>query len=61
MDDSIAEGDEAFEVFLKLLPDSTGVTIGQPSVATGIIFDDEMPSKTFTMSSGFASTAVVCV
>ena len=41
----IAESDESFEVFLKQLPDSPDVIIGEPSVATGTIFDDEIPSK----------------
>ena len=44
--DSLAESDESFEVFLKLHPDSPDVIIGEPSVATGTIFDDEAPSKT---------------
>ena len=58
INDTTAESDELFEVFLKLLPGSTGVTIGQPSVTIGISFDDEMPGKTFAISSGFASTAM---
>ena len=44
----LAEDDEIFEVFLKLIPNSPfNVTIGEPSIATGIIFDDDMPSKIF--------------
>ena len=58
INDTIAESNESFEVFLKLLPGSTGVTIGQPSVATGIIIDDEVPGKTFVMSSGSVSRAI---
>ena len=49
LNDTIAESDESFEVFLKLTPDSSGARIGEPSVATGTIFDDEIPSKTFTV------------
>ena len=45
-DDQIAESDESFEVFLKLIPDSLDVLLGDPSVAIGTIFDDEIPSKT---------------
>ena len=46
-DDLIAESDEMFEVFLKLIPDSPNVILGNPSVATGIILDNEIPSKIF--------------
>ena len=45
--DDIAENDEVFEVVLKSLPDSPRVTIGEPSVATGTIIDDQIPSKIF--------------
>ena len=45
-DDLIAESDESFEVFLKLVPGSLDVVLGNPSVAIGTIFDDEIPSKT---------------
>ena len=46
--DTIAENDETFEVILKPIPNSPfDVIIGEPSIATGIIFDDEIPSKTF--------------
>ena len=48
INDSVAEREESFEVFLKLIPGSSGVVIGEPSVANGIIFDDEILSKTFT-------------
>ena len=42
----LAEDDEIFEVFLKPIPDSPfNVMIGEPSVSTGIIFDDDVPSK----------------
>ena len=41
----IVESDESFEVFLKLIPDSPDVIISEPSVATGTIFDDEIPGK----------------
>ena len=44
INDTIAESDESFEVFLKLTPDSSGVIIGEPSVATGTIIDDEILS-----------------
>ena len=47
-DDLIAESNESFEVFLKLIPDSPNVILGNPSVAIGTIFDDEIPSKTFS-------------
>lgn len=49
MDDGVAEGNESFEVFLKVLPESPDVVIGQPSVATGVIIDDEVLSKTFSL------------
>ena len=45
INDLVAESDELFEVFLKLIPGSLGVIIGEPSVAVGTIFDDEIPSK----------------
>jgi len=45
VNDTISEPDESFEIFLKPLP-GNGVVIGEPSVATGTIFDDERPSKT---------------
>ena len=48
INDTVAESDESFEVFLKLIPDSSDMMIGEPSVATGTIFDDEIPSKIFT-------------
>ena len=58
INDTVAENDESFEVFLKLIPDSSGVIIGESSVATGTIIDDEVPSKNiFTMSFHFASTS----
>ena len=60
INDTIAESNELFEVFLKLLPGSTGVAIGQPSIATGIIVDDEVPGKIFAMSSGSVSRAMAC-
>ena len=59
INDTVAESDESFEVFLKLIPDSSDVIIGEPSVATGTIFDDEIPSKTFTISFHHASTSTV--
>ena len=44
--DQIAESVEQFEVFLKLLPDNPfDVRIGEPDVAIGTIYDDEVPSK----------------
>jgi len=46
VNDIIPESDETFEVFLKSLP-GNDVVIGEPSVAVGIILDDEIPSKTF--------------
>jgi len=46
VNDTIPESDETFEVFLKALP-GNDVVIGEPSVAVGTIFDDEIPSKTF--------------
>ena len=46
VNDIIPESDETFEVFLKSLP-GNDVVIGEPSVAVGTIFDDEIPSKTF--------------
>ena len=48
INDTIAESEESFEVFLKLISGSSGVIIGEPSVATGTIIDDEVLSKTFT-------------
>jgi len=45
VNDTISEPDETFEVFLKPLP-GDDVVIGEPSVAIGTIFDDEVPSKT---------------
>ena len=47
-DDLIAESNELFEIFLKLIPYSPNVILGNPSVAIGTIFDDEIPSKTFS-------------
>ena len=48
IDDTLAEDDEIFEVILKPIPNSSfNVMIGEPSVATGIIFDDDIPSKTY--------------
>ena len=47
IDDLIAESDESFEVFLKLIPGSENVILGNPSVATGVILDNEIPSRTF--------------
>ena len=47
-DDLIAESNKLFEIFLKLIPDSPNVILGNPSVAIGTIFDDEIPSKTFS-------------
>ena len=45
-DDQIAESDETFEVFLKSLSNSPyDVRIDETSVAVGIIFDNEIPSK----------------
>ena len=45
-DDQIAESDETFEVFLKPISNSPhDVRIDEASVAVGIIFDDEIPSK----------------
>ena len=45
-DDQIAESDESFEVFLKPLSNSPyDVRIDEASVAVGIIFDNEIPSK----------------
>ena len=48
MDDGIFEGDEQFEVFLKTLPESPDVILGDPNIATGTILDDERPSKIFS-------------
>ena len=45
VNDTIFERDESFEIFLKPIP-GDDVVIGEPSVATGIILDDERPSKT---------------
>ena len=48
VNDTTAENDETFEVYLKPIPNSPyNVIIGEPSIATGIIFDDDIPSKTF--------------
>lgn len=44
--DSVAESEESFEVFLKTVPGSPDVVIGEPSVATGTIIDDQVPGKT---------------
>ena len=45
-DDQIAESDESFEAFLKPLSNSPyDVRIDEASVAVGIIFDNEIPSK----------------
>ena len=46
-DDLIAESDESFEVFLKLIPGSPNVILGNPSVAIGTILDNEILSKIF--------------
>lgn len=46
-DDGVAEDDESFEVFLKPIPDTTDVIIGEPSVAVGIIVDNDTTSKEF--------------
>ena len=46
INDSLSESDESFEVFLKFLPSSEGFMLGQPSVATGTIIDNEIPGKT---------------
>ena len=43
--DFIPESEELFEVFLKTIPGNLAVVIGEPSVATGTILDDEVPSK----------------
>lgn len=45
-DDTMPENDELFEVFIKTIPDYPDVVIGQPSVATGTILDNDLPSKT---------------
>lgn len=45
-DDGVAEDNESFEVFLKPIPDTTDVIIGEPSVAVGIIVDNDTTSKT---------------
>jgi len=45
VNDGTSEPDESFEVFLKPLP-GDDVVIGEPSVAVGTIFDDEVLSKT---------------
>ena len=50
-DDFITESDESFEVFLKLIPGSLDVLLGDPSVAIGtIIDDDDRLSKYFIMN-----------
>ena len=54
-DDLIVEGDEQFEVFLKLSPDSPNVILGNPSVATGIIIDDDKLSMHFIMEFHFST------
>ena len=41
IDDQISESDESFEVFLKPIPDTSNVIIGEPSVAVGTILDDD--------------------
>ena len=49
--DFITESDESFEVFLKLIPGSLDVLLGDPSVANGtIIDDDDRLSKYFMMN-----------
>ena len=48
-DDRIVEFDEDFEVFLMVIPDSPNVVLGNPSVATGIIIDDDALSKYFIL------------
>ena len=56
VDNKIAESDESFEVFLKLIPNNPyDVIIGEPSVVTVIIYDDEIPSKAFIMGFHFYS------
>ena len=46
LNDTIAESDETFEVYLKPIPNTPfDLIIGEPSIATGIIFDDDIPSK----------------
>ena len=46
INDTLAKDDEICEVFLKPIPGSPfNVMVDGPSVATGIIFDDDMPSK----------------
>ena len=55
-DDLIVERNESFEVFLKLTPESPNVILGNPSVATGIIIDDDDELSThFIMESHFST------
>ena len=52
VDNNIAESDESFEVFLQLIPNSPyDVKLGEPSVATVIINDDEVPSENSIMGN----------
>ena len=44
-DDIIFEGDEQFELVLKEIPDSPYDVIIRQPVATGIIIDNDVPSK----------------
>ena len=53
-DDLIVERDELFEVFLQRTPDSPNVILGNPSVATGIIIDDDEISM-----HSFISTSIL--
>ena len=55
-DDLIAERDESFEVFLKLVPDSPNVILGNPSVATGTIIDDDDELSTYFIMEFHFST-----
>ena len=44
VDNKIAESDESFEVFIKLIPDSPyDVKLGDPSVVRVYIYDDDVP------------------
>ena len=52
-DDRIVEFDEDFEVFLMVIPDSPNVVLGNPSVATGIIIDDDALSKYYFIHTCF--------
>ena len=58
VDNNIAESDESFEVFLQLIPDSPyDVILGEPSVATVIINDDEVPSENPIMGYHYTNVA----